>query len=192
LGKTPIDYDFEAAYQFGDSGDKDVRAFMIGSQFGYRFTQTAFKPRAYLGFDFGSGDKDPSDGKVETFDQLYPLGHLYLGYLDFVGRKNIISPNIGITFSPLNKLTCEVTGLFFWRAEEEDALYNAGGGVLRPGEPGTSLEVGQEIDILLKYAYNVHTVILLGYSHFFPGKFIRQTGPDDPTDFIYASAQFTF
>jgi len=192
LGKTPIDYDFEAAYQFGDSGDKDVRAFMIGSQFGYRFTQTAFKPRAYVGFDFGSGDKDPSDGKVETFDQLYPLGHLYLGYLDFVGRKNIISPNIGITFSPLNKLTCEVTGLFFWRAEEEDALYNAGGGVLRPGEPGTSLEVGQEIDILLKYAYNVHTVILLGYSHFFPGKFIRQTGPDDSTDFIYASAQFTF
>ena len=192
LGKTHIDYDFEAAYQFGDSGDKDVRAFMIGSQFGYRFTETLFKPRAYVGFDFGSGDNDPTDSKVETFDQLYPLGHAYLGYMDFVGRKNIISPNIGITFSPINKLTCELTGLFFWRAEEEDALYNASGDVLRPGAPGTSLEVGQEIDILLNYAYNIHTVILLGYSHFFPSRFIRQTGPDDPADFIYASAQFTF
>ena len=192
LGKSSIDYDFEAAYQFGDSGDKDVRAFMIGSQFGYRFTETSFKPRAYVGFDFGSGDNDPTDSKVETFDQLYPLGHAYLGYMDFVGRRNIISPSIGITFSPLNKLTCELTGLFFWRAEEEDALYNASGNVLRPGASGTSLEVGQEIDILLNYAYNVHTVILLGYSHFFPGKFIRQTGPDDPADFIYASAQFTF
>ena len=192
LGKTSMDYDFEAAFQFGDSGDKDVRSFMIGSQFGYRFTETAFKPRAYVGFDFGSGDNKSNDGKVGTFDQLYPLGHLYLGYMDFVGRQNIISPNIGFTFNPLNKLTCEVTGLFFWRAKEEDALYNAGGGVLRPGAPGTSLEVGQEIDILLKYAYNAHTVILLGYSHFFPGKFIRQTGPDYPADFLYASLEFTF
>jgi hypothetical protein len=192
IGQNRIDYDIEAAYQLGDSGDNDVHAFMIGSQVGYRFIETAFKPRAYLGFDFGSGDKDPNDNKVETFDQTYPLGHPYLGYMDFVGRQNIISPNIGITFNPLNKLTCEATGLFFWRAEEEDALYNAGGGVLRKGAPGTNLEVGQEIDILLKYAYNIHTVILLGYSHFFPGKFIRQTGPDDSADFIYASVEFTF
>ena len=192
VGKNRIDYDFEAAYQFGDSGDEDVKAFMIGSKFGYRFTETTFKPRAFIGFDYGSGDKDPTDSKVGTFDQLYPLGHLYLGYMDYVARQNIIAPNIGFTINPLDKLTCEVTGLFFWRAREEDALYNAGGGVLRQGAPGTSLEVGQEIDILLKYAYNIHTVILLGYSHFFPGKFLSQTGPDDPSDFVYASFQFTF
>jgi hypothetical protein len=64
--------------------------------------------------------------------------------------------------------------------------------VLRKGAPGTSLEIGQEIDILLKYAYNIHTVFLFGYSHFFPGNFISQTGPDDPADFIYTSVEFTF
>ena len=192
IGRNRIDYDFEAAYQLGDSDDKDVRAFMIGSEFGYRFAETAFNPRLFLRFDFGSGDKDPNDDKVETFDQTYPLGHLYLGYMDFVGRQNIISPTIGLTFSPINKLTCEATGLFFWRAREEDALYDAGSGVLRQGAQGTSLEVGQEIDILLNYAYNNHTVFLLGYSHFFPGEFIRETGPDDPVDFIYTSVEFTF
>lgn len=192
IGNRRLDYDFEAAYQRGDVDDKDVQAFMIGSQFGYRFTKTAFQPRVFLGFDFGSGDKDPNDGKVGTFDQTYPLGHLFLGYMDIVGRQNIISPNIGFTFSPLNKMTCEATGLFFWRAREEDDLYNAGSGVVRKGASGTSLEVGQEIDILLKYAYNIHTVLLFGYSHFFPGDFISQTGPDDPADFIYTSLEFTF
>ena len=192
IGSSGFDYDFEAAYQLGDSGTKDVQAFMIGSQFGYRFSQSGFKPRVYVGFDYGSGDKDPSDNKVETFDQLYPLGHAYLGYMDFIGRQNIVSPNIGVTFNPINKLLVETTGLFFWRDQAQDALYNAGGGVLRPGAPGTSLEVGQEIDILLKYSYNVQTVFLFGYSHFFPGKFISQTGPDDPVDFVYASVQFTF
>jgi hypothetical protein len=115
-----------------------------------------------------------------------------LGYIDIVGRQNIIDPNLGISFVPLNKLTCEVNGHFFWRSEEEDALYNAGGIVAREGAPGTSLEVGQEIDLLLKYAHNVHTLILLGYSHFFPGEFIKQTGPSDPVDFVYASLQYTF
>jgi len=192
IANNRLDYDFEAAYQTGDVDDNDVRAFMVGSQFGYRFTETKFKPRVYVGFDYGSGDKDPDDSKVETFDQTYPLGHLYLGYIDIVGRQNIITPSIGFTFSPLKKLTCEATGLFFWRAREDDALYNAGSGVVRPGAPGTSLEVGQEIDILLKYAHNIHTVLLLGYSHFFPGDFISETGPDDPIDFLYTSMQFTF
>jgi hypothetical protein len=192
VGHTGIDYDFEAAYQYGDSGDKDVKAFMIGSQFGYRFTETAIKPRVYFGFDYGSGDKDPNDNKVRTFDQIYPLAHAFLGYIDIVGRQNIIDPNLGITFVPLNKLTCEVDGHFFWRAEEEDALYNAAGIEARKGGPGTSLEVGQEVDFLLKYAHNLHTLILVGYSHFFPGEFIKQTGPSDPVDFIYASIQYTF
>lgn len=192
FGQKRLDYDFEAAYQTGDSGDKDVRAFMVGSQFGYRFIETRFKPRVYVGFDYGSGDKDPNDGKVGTFDQTYPLGHLYLGYIDVVGRQNIISPNVGFTLSPLKNLTFEATGLFFWRAREDDALYNAGSAALRQGAPGTSLEVGQEIDILLKYTYNIHTGLLLGYSHFFPGDFIRQTGPDDPIDFLYTSLEFTF
>jgi hypothetical protein len=192
IGKTGLDYDFEAAYQFGDSGDKDVRAFMIGSQFGYRFTENTFKPRVYLGFDFGSGDKDPDDDKIGTFDQTYPLAHAYLGYIDVVGRQNIIDPNIGITFIPLDKVTFEVDGHFFWRDREEDALYNTSAAAVREGAPGTSLEVGQEIDFLLKYTYNIHTLFLFGYSHFFPGEFIKQTGPDDPIDFIYASMQFTF
>jgi hypothetical protein len=112
--------------------------------------------------------------------------------MDIVGRQNIINPNFGITFVPLNKLTCEVDGHFFWRAEEEDALYNAAGIGARRGAPGTSLEVGQEIDLLFKYAHDVHTLIVLGYSHFFPGAFMKQTGPSDPADFVYASIQYTF
>ena len=36
-----------------------------------------------------------------AFNQLYPLGHAYLGYMDYVGRQNIISPSAGISVSPL-------------------------------------------------------------------------------------------
>ena len=58
--------------------------------------------------------------------------------------------------------------------------------------PGTSREVGQEIDLLLSYAYNRHLLLTLGYSHFFPGEFIKETGSDDAIDFLYAGIQLTF
>lgn len=187
-----LDYDVEGSYQLGDMDGNDIRTFMIGSQAGYKFMDAAGKPRLFLGFDFGSGDSDPEDGTTETFDQLYPLGHAYLGYIDVVGRQNIIDQNMGISFTPAEKLTVYLAGHFFWRHRAEDALYNVGGGVARPGDPGTSLEVGQEVDLLFSYAYNRHLLLTLGYSHFFPGEFIKETGPDDAIDFLYAGIQLTF
>ena len=46
--------------------------------------------------DIASGDDDPTDGDLETFNQLFPLGHAYFGYIDVIGRQNIIdvSPTV--------------------------------------------------------------------------------------------------
>ena len=83
----------------------------------------------------------------------------------------------------------------FWRASTDDALYNAGGGVVRPGAAGSSSDVGAEIDLLLSKRFGKHFVTKFGYSHFFAGKFIDQAadnalfpqfaGADKDTDFIY-------
>ena len=50
-----------------------------------------------------------------------------------MGRQNIIDFNLGASLKPLDQLTAYVAGHFFWRADTDDALYNAGGGVLRAG-----------------------------------------------------------
>lgn len=192
IGESGFDYDVEGAYQTGDSGTSDVSAYMIGAQVGYTFVDVDGKPRVFVGFDMGSGDDDPTDMDVNTFNQLYPLGHAYLGFIDVVGRQNIMDVSIGMSVKPADKLTLIVSGHFFTRDEDMDALYNAGGGVVRAGGAGTSDEVGSEIDILVKYALDSHTTIIAGYSHFFAGDFIEDTGPSDDIDFFYTGVQFTF
>lgn len=192
VGETAFDYDVEAAYQSGTSGTSDVDAYMIGAQLGYALKDTPGKPRFFIGFDLGSGDDNPADSSVNTFDQMYPLGHAYLGFIDVVGRQNIIDYNAGFSVKPIDKMTVIVTGHIFRRHESNDALYNAGGGVVRAGGGSNDKGVGSEIDLLVKYALDRHTVIIAGYSHFFAGDFIGQTGTSDDIDFFYTGVQFTF
>ena len=129
---------------------------------------------------------------MQTFNQLFPLGHAFLGYIDIVGRQNIIDPNLGVTFKPIDKMAVNVAAHFFWRDSTSDALYNAGGIPIRPGGISTSSEVGQEIDFTVSYKFDRHTTALLGYSHFFAGPFIKESPPANDIDFLYLQLQYTF
>ena len=192
VGTTGLDYDVEGAYQTGERGDLDVSAFMVGSEVGYSIGNCPARPRLWAGFDYASGDRRADDGDLQTFDQLYPLGHAYLGFIDVVGRQNVIDLNTGVTFVPCKKITVRLAGHIFWRAEEHDALYNAGGGVVRMAGTSTDREIGSEIDLLLKYAISRHLVAIGGYSHFFPDEFVSETGADSGIDFTYFILQYTF
>src|SRR5262249_18265316 len=79
-------------------GSESIGAGMFTTVVGYTFPVKDLSPRAYFEFDYASGDKKRG-GSVGTFNQLYPNGHAFLGYIDYIGRQNIISPNTGFGFS---------------------------------------------------------------------------------------------
>lgn len=191
IGSTGLDFDLEAAGQFGTIGGQDIRAWMLASQVGYTLADAPATPRVFLGFDYASGDKS-AGGDVQTFNQLYPLGHAYFGYIDIIGRQNIVDLSTGIELKPHKKLLVKLDGHCFRRADNDDALYNAGGAVVRGGATGTSRDVGQEIDLLLRYQIDRHQSVIGGYSHFFPGTFIKQSGRHEGIDLAYLIWLFTF
>ncbi len=187
---THFDYNAEGAYQFGRVGSANVNAYMFGGQFGYTFADAWSSPRLFAGVEMGSGDDSPG-GDVQTFNQIFPLGHAWLGYADVVARQNIIAPNLGVKFKPIKKLTVGLNGLYFLRASTSDALYGVGGSVLRAGA-STSSTVGQEIDLTFTYKFDQHTTVELGYSHFFAGDFVQETGPAPDIDFLYLQVLYKF
>jgi hypothetical protein len=97
------------------------------------------------------GPRGQPGGNVGTFNQL-PLGHLYLGSMDYVGRPNVINPSAGISVTPLPGLSRSLTQYFFGRASDRDALYNAGA-ELRPGTATDARHVGAELDLLVNYQF---------------------------------------
>jgi hypothetical protein len=194
----PFDFDIELDYQFGSYGDGDISAWAAAGEFGYTLAQAPFSPRPFLGFDTASGDGDPGDGDLGTFNQLYPTGHPHLGYIDAIGRQNILDARGGLEVTFLKdkphakKVTLRAEHHVFWRQSTDDAVYNAGGGVTRADNGSDESYVGGETDLLLNWQIERHWSAYLGYSHFFPGDFIQDTGPSGDIDFVYAAIQFTF
>jgi hypothetical protein len=129
---------------------------------------------------------------VGTFDQLFPLGHAYLGFIDAVGRQNIHAVHFGGKFSPIEKSAAALTLHSFWLADRNDALYAASGSPIRFDPTASSKHVGVELDLKLTYEFVRGLVGVAGYSHFFTGRFIEQSGSDDDTDFGYLQLQYTF
>ena len=191
IGATGLDFEVEGAAQFGTIGRGDIAASMATAVLGYAVPIASVSPRVYLEFDYASGDSKPG-GDVGSFNQLYPNGHSYLGYIDYIGRQNIMSPSAGLTTTPVRDLTLSLQQYVFWRASDRDALYSKSGGVLRPGTLTTARYVGAETDLLATYNFTRHLLGYAGYSHFFTGEFIRKTGPDKDSDFLYSAIQYTF
>jgi hypothetical protein len=191
IAKSGFDYDLGGGYQFGTVGVRDINAFMAIGQLGYSFLSLRTVPHLYVGLDYASGSHTKG-GDVGTYNQLFPTAHSTFGYMDVVGRQNGEDLSAGLALKPIRKLSAALDVHNLWRADANDALYDKRGAVLRPGAPGTSTRTGVEGDLTFKYQLDRHTMLETGYGHFFPGEFIKQSGPHRPEDFAYPSFQYTF
>lgn len=194
FGKTGNwDYDTELTGQFGNYAGDNVQAWSWAIEGGHTFKDLPWTPRLGGGFDYASGDSDPDDGHHARFNQLFPLGHAYLGLIDLVARQNIVAANANLTLKPLKNVTAKVSYHAFWLAANSDGLFNAGGALLRRDATGGSPhDVGHELDFIVKWSYDAHQSVLLGYSHFWNGGFINNTGLGDDADFIYLQYEVKF
>jgi hypothetical protein len=170
-------FDFEGMYQYGDRGGKTVTAHAATGGIGWRFADCPMVPHLWVYFDYASGNPNPANAIDRTFDQLFAFGHYYFGYLDFVGRQNIKDLNFQLQFFPEPWISTVMQFHIFQLAEPRDALYGAAGLPLRrdpTGRAGT--DVGEEFDFTTNFHLSNHQDLLIGYSHFFSGEFIRKTG----------------
>ncbi len=184
LSSSEMSYDLEAAYQFGDFGQKTISAFMFASILNYPLKTIKLNPVVFGGFDYASGG-NPSSSKQKTFNQLYPLGHKYYGLMDIIGRQNAVDLHGGSSVKLWPKGQVAFDYHQFWLANSNDALYSPGGAIVRKSGTNRCSHIGAELDTYITHTFGCHLFALFGYNHFFPGQFIRQTGPDKSINFTY-------
>ncbi len=184
------DYQVELTTQSGSVGPHAVAAWSLASQVGWKPFGTP-SLRLWGGFDWASGD-ETAGGRVGTFNQLFPLGHAYFGIADVIGRQNIMDFSAGGTWRPRPALTVNATWHYFRADEPTDAIYNAGGGIVRPGGSYQSSEIGNELDLTAKWSLHRHLGLEAGWAHVFAGPALRESGPARDIDFTYVSIGTTF
>lgn len=199
FGKTGgFDYEAEAAKQGGDRNGLDVDAYMWTVVGGYTLAEMDMSPRFAVDVDYASGDSNNTDGDYETFNQLFPLAHAYFGYIDLIGRQNIVQVMPSMTLKTTSTTTFRASWSDFHLADEGDFLYNTSGAVVggqTAADLNTGDDVGNEVDLTLAWKppfMAPHGEFLFGYSWFNPGSYVEGWGSGDDTNLMYAQYLFTF
>lgn len=177
-------WDFEGALQVGEQNNSTVFAGMGTAGMGRNWKDAWLTPTAWLYFDYASGDSNPNAGDVHTFNQIFPFGHYYLGWMDLVGRQNIQDLNAHLYLYPVPWLTVWCQYHHFWLDQSRDALYNAGGVAYRRDPTGAAgSDVGDEIDLVLNFHLTRYADILVSYNKLYGGGFLQATsGPNRAVD----------
>lgn len=194
-GKTAgFDYETELYGQWGTWAGDTIQAWNWSGVSGYTFEKIPTTPRIAAAFDLATGDENPNDRSVGTVDPLYRSNHSYFGYLDLIGRFNVTDVNVDLSAWPVkDRVRTALSYYTFWLTETKDALYDTGGRASRRDPTGESgREIGHELDFTIEWTINVHSSLLLGWSHFWNSDFIIKTGPDDDPDFYYIQYAFRF
>ena len=216
------DYGLELMYQFGNrtavfpattvsaaltAPRLSQQAYALVMQGGYTWTESSVQPRLALIYSFGSGDKNSTDGRSQTFQNLFPTNHLFYGYMDLSSLQNLHDLRLAYTIKPLPTISVALEGHLHYLARTTDYWYNVAGvprnfagGANASGagyalNPSYSRDVGKEIDFVTGWSVTHYAQIELGLSHYFRSDYIKQSlqavGSKD-ANYAYLQTTFTF
>lgn len=184
---TELLYDLEGAYQSGQQSGLGANhsAGFVTVGLGRQFKEVAWKPTAWMYYDFASGN-DSTDGAFNRFNQLFPLAHKYLGFIDAAARSNISSPNFLLTASPSKKLKLLAWYYYLGANQENDIIP----GVALPAAQNLeSRDFGNELDLIANYTIGPRSNIIFGYSNLWRGNKIIGT---NNAEFFYTQYTLNF
>lgn len=190
-------YEWESAYQFGDSRsstgagnttDLDTEAWFHHLTVGYQF-DAAWKPRLEGLFDYASGDDDPNDGDYNRFDTLFGARRFEFGptgILGLIARANLISPGLRAFLEPDPRWRVMLAHRLVYLESDQDAWTSAG--IVDPAG-ASGRYVGQTSEFSVSYEILPKNLwIEVGAQHLFAGSFVEDapnaSGQDDPT-YVY-------
>ena len=187
----PLDYNFEALYQWGSFGNGDIRAWTVASDTGYTLVSLPLRPRIGLRADIASGDGDPANPVLQTFNPLFPKG-AYFSEAGLIGPANFIDLNPCLDLHLTDKITLIFDWDFFWRESTRDGLYNNAVALVRSGKTSDARYIGSMPQAQLWWDIDRHLSFAAIYGHFFAGPFLRETGSGKDVDYVTTWLTYKF
>jgi hypothetical protein len=178
--RAPWDYDVEGVIQRGDFRGLNVEAWYVSGAVGRTFNHR-WAPRLALRIDAASGDKDRTDGEVNTYNQLYQPP---ISLRTDLGLSNLVSVQPQVTFRPLPKTTVGLVTAGLWRQSKEDGVYLLPGVLLRSGVEGDSAYVGWRYAGFATYAVNPFVSVTGVANYTVSGDFLKESGVAEDQSYL--------
>ncbi|MBI2485969.1 MAG: alginate export family protein [Deltaproteobacteria bacterium] len=203
VGPGQMDLLLWFAFQTGDFGDLDQKAFGFIGEIGYQFLQVPLKPWLRIGLAYASGDDDPDDSDHGTFFNMVPTNHKWYGYADAVAFSNLEDYYFQLILTPHSKVAFAIDGHLF-RLASDDEFWISGSGPFNNEVFGYAFNkpvsgedikrnLGGELDFTLSIKPVDFLSLDIGYSHFFGAKGVEVVfDKEDQLDWFYVQTEISF
>jgi len=189
--RGPWSVDAEANVQAGDFSGGDIRAGSTVAALRYTAAASPRRPFFEVRANVISGDRDPKDNRLGTFNAMFPTAQ-YFGDIALFGPANFINlrPNFGVQLDARTRLSGALT--LYWRQSLGDGIYGPVINLVRPDGGSTARYVGTQAEGALDWAQDRNVSVRLAYDLFAPGQYIKETGPGDTIHFVQATVTFKY
>jgi hypothetical protein len=184
------DWNIEAAWQWGSFGESSIRAWTVSVDAGFELSALPLTPRIGLKLDAISGDRNPHDRVLGTFDPLFPR----LPYFSEAGLAtpaNLLDtqPSIGLSLTHRLRATVSWNGL--WKHQRADAFYAPPLSPIDGTSHSQSRNIGWQASALIEWRPTERLELVATYVTFEPHSVTRQAG-GHAGSFLGAWIRWTF
>jgi hypothetical protein len=193
-GTLPAEFDYDTEFdgQKGSLGASSIGAWAGYAGVGKMFSNVVAAPRVFIEGNYASGTKNPAGRDWNTFDQLYPSNHDKYGFVDQVGRKNLVQFRVGVEETVTKKWKFKQAFEGFWLATSHDNFYASSGAIAVPAHPGANRHIGNEADLIGEYQMNKGLNFGFGYARLFAGAFLKTATQGHDYSYPFAYVEYNF
>lgn len=188
---SSFQYDIEGLYQFGRFGENDIAAWTLSANLSYSFDNAYGKPKLGLKTEIISGDRRKVDGKLNTFNPLFPKG-AYFGLAALIGPYNLIDAHPYVELSLNKKMAFGIDYDLFYRMSREDGLYAVNGRLIYPSSAGKSKKIGGQLGAEFRFTISKYFSLRQELTWFMAGNFLKEAGPGKNILMTGSTATFKF
>lgn len=184
------DWNFEGVWQWGSFGVSNIQAWTLSSDAGYTFSTLPFAPRVGLKADAISGDRDPLDGTLGTFNPLFPKLP-YFSEANLATPANLLDIQPNVILSLTNRLSLSVSWNALWKYAKADAFYSPPLSAVEGTSSTRTTDIGRQLSTGVEWNISDDLSLNATYVKFEPRSVTRQAGGREGS-FFAASIQLTF
>ncbi|MBT2560646.1 alginate export family protein [Pedobacter sp. ISL-68] len=180
-------YDIEGLYQFGTFSNSKISAWTISANVSHAF-DVNLHPKLGLKTELISGDLDYADGKLNTFNPLFPRGG-YFGLAALIGPSNLFDVHPSVEFSAARNLVWTTDYDVFYRLSKNDGIYAVNGRLLYSGKGTNAVHIGGQLGTSLEYTPMPFLYVRAEVNWFSAGAYLKQAG--NGKDILMSGITFT-
>jgi hypothetical protein len=185
------DWNWESALQGGRFGGAGIRAWTLATETGRTFGDAAGQPRLALLAAVASGDGDPDDDRLGTFNPMYPRGN-YFGEEATLGPRNFFNLQPALSLRPTQRIELNASLDLFWRYSTREGVYAPNGTLIRAPGDSRARHVATIASFGASWMPSPRwsSSAVVAYSR--PGPFLRETGAHDSLRYMELTLQYRF